>query len=57
VAIGFAVWGVGCWYWPGFNGIFFAADEVSLGDNRIIAAIFIVGAGILWFIRPPPKDS
>jgi hypothetical protein len=54
IAIGFVIGGLVSWYWPGFNGIFFSSSDISVGDGRIIGAVFIVGGAILWFIRPAP---
>jgi hypothetical protein len=42
-------------YSPGFNGIFFDPVKISVGEGRIIAAIFIVGAAVVWFM-PPAKE-
>ena len=56
VAVGFAVIGVLSYFWPGFNGVFFEPSDISLGESRIIAAIFLVGAAIVWFIREPPLN-
>ena len=39
------------WLAPGFNGFFFASSDVSDGDARIVGAIFVVGAAIVWFQR------
>lgn len=44
VAVLFAGIGVASWIWPTFNGILFEPSQVSVGEGRIIAAIFIVGA-------------
>lgn len=44
--------GLTSWVAPGFNGVFFEAAEVSAGDGRIVGAILIVGAAIVWFQRP-----
>jgi hypothetical protein len=55
IAIAFAVIGATSWYWPGFNGVFFSPTDISAGDGRIIAAIFLVGAAVVWFIRSPPQ--
>ncbi len=56
VAIGFAVTGVCSWWWPSFNGFFFAPSDISAGDGRIVGTILIVGAAILWFM-PRRKDD
>jgi hypothetical protein len=55
VAIGLAV--SGFYYWPPLPAIerlFRLEAQIGFGDGRIIGAIFIVGAAIIWFIRPPP---
>jgi hypothetical protein len=41
-AIVFAMAGVGSWFWP--------PSDASTGDGHIVAAIFLVGATILWFM-------
>jgi len=56
IAIGFAVAGTVSYFWPGFNGMLFEPSNISVGESRIIAAIFLVGAAIVWFIREPPKE-
>jgi len=58
LAIGFAIAGTMSWFWPGFNGAFFNPVQISIGESRIIAAILVVGAAILWFMptnRDPEK--
>jgi hypothetical protein len=47
-----AVFGFMNWNFPGSNGFFFAADTMSVGDGRIVGAIFMVGAAIVWFLPP-----
>jgi hypothetical protein len=55
VAIGMLIAGAGSWYWPGFNGVFSAPADITTGDGRIIGAILLVGAAILWFMPSPPS--
>ena len=39
------------WYAPQWNGAFFAPSlDVTSGDGRIAAAIFFVGALVLWYL-------
>ncbi|RUV93548.1 MULTISPECIES: DUF202 domain-containing protein [unclassified Mesorhizobium] len=51
IAIAFFGFGVVNWCWPGFDGWFFPAASVSVGDGRIVGAIFIVGAGVVWVLQ------
>jgi hypothetical protein len=51
VSGGLLMLGLLTWYDPGFNGFWMEASEVSDGDGKIAAAIFIVGAAIVWFQR------
>lgn len=51
IAGGLLVAGILSWYDPGFNGFWAEASNVSAGDGRIIGAIFIVGAAIVFFQR------
>ena len=55
VAVVFAVIGAATWYWPRFNGFLFQASDIRLGESRIVASIFLVGAAVLWFMRQPPN--
>ena len=48
-AIILAALGVSQWFFPQFNGMFFDSSNVSLGEGRIVASVFFVGALILWF--------
>ncbi|SDN27437.1 hypothetical protein SAMN05216196_1011 [Lutimaribacter pacificus] len=48
---GFAVLGLMSWYDPGFNGFWLDPSDVSDGDGRIVAAVFLVGAAIVFFQR------
>lgn len=50
IAIGLAVYSAVSWYAPGFGGVLFDEVEVSTGEGRIISAILLVGAAILWFM-------
>ena len=50
VATFLAAAGFTSWIAPGFNGAFFDAVQVSDGEGRIVGAIFIVGAAIVWFL-------
>ena len=52
IAAMFMIVGLCTWASPGFNGIFFAPSDVSVGDGRIIASILISAAAILWFMNP-----
>lgn len=56
VATGFAVAGILSWLWPGFDGFFSSTAEIGAGESRIIGSIFMVGAAVVWFIRPDPKS-
>jgi hypothetical protein len=49
VAVCFIVAGVTSWSYPAFNGFLFEAASVSAGEGRIVGAIFLVGAALLWF--------
>ena len=53
-----ALFVAGCysWYSPGYNGIFLDPVSVSPGEGRIIAAILVVGAAIVW-LMPSSKDG
>ena len=55
-AIGLFIMGISSYYDPGFSGIFHDHVQISAGDGRIMAAIYIVGAAIVWFM-PQPKDK
>lgn len=50
LAIGLFVAGGCSWFFPGFNGTFFAPSNIDLGTGRIVGAICIVGAAILWMV-------
>jgi hypothetical protein len=50
VAIGFAVYSTISWFAPEFSGVMFDDAAVSAGEGRIISAILLVGAAILWFM-------
>lgn len=50
IAIALAVIGAFSWHVPGFNGVFFAQAAVTAGDGQIVAAVFLVGAALLWFM-------
>jgi hypothetical protein len=56
VAIGFVIAGTGSWFWPQWNGFLFAPSNVSAGEGHIVGAIFLVGAAIVWFLRPSISD-
>lgn len=51
-ALGLLIAGLTSWYAPGFNGFWSAPSEVTDGEGRIVGAIFLVGALLLWFQRP-----
>jgi hypothetical protein len=51
VASALAVAGVVTWLFPGFNGYFFDASDVSAGEAQIAGAVLLSGAAIVWFIR------
>ena len=55
IAIGFVGAGMISWFLPGFNGYLFEPSVISAGDGRIVGAIFLVGAAIVWFVRPEDK--
>jgi hypothetical protein len=40
IAIGFVVAGAMNWFLPGFHGMFFEPSAISVGESRIIAALF-----------------
>jgi len=52
IAIGFMVAGFIAWYFPGFNGYFFAPSDVSDGEGLIAGSVLTVGAAVLWFMHP-----
>ncbi|TGS95266.1 hypothetical protein EN814_16315 [Mesorhizobium sp. M2D.F.Ca.ET.171.01.1.1] len=56
LAVGFAMAGFINWTWPGFNGFLFQPSNISLGDSRIIGAILMSAAGIIWFLDPSSKS-
>lgn len=56
-AILLAALGATQWFFPQFNGIFFDPSNVSLGEGRIVASIFFVGALILWFWKTGSDKS
>ena len=41
-------------YWPTYGKFFGAQPDFSVGEGRIVAAILLVGAAIVWFM-PQPK--
>jgi hypothetical protein len=43
----FLILGLLNWFWPNFPGGF-APASISAGEGRIVGAIFLVGAGIIW---------
>ncbi len=47
--------GIISYSWPGFNGLFSDAANITTGEGRIIAAIYITGGLLLWFL--PSKDK
>ena len=54
LAIVLAVAGAVCWLWPGvIGGLLFQTLPISARESVIIGALFVVGAAILWFVRPP----
>ncbi len=58
LAIGMLMAGIGQWYWPNWNGLFFEPSiGVTVGEGRIIAAILGVGAAILWFMPQTPEPK
>ena len=48
VSIVFVVCGLLSWLWPNFNGILFEPSIVSVGEGRIVGALFLVGAAIIY---------
>lgn len=57
LASGFAIAGLISWFAPGFNGYFATPSTVSAGEGHILGAIFLVGAGIIWFLHQGPKNG
>ena len=54
LAILFVVAGGVSWFWPGtIAGLLFQTVTVTAREGRIVGAIFMVGAAILWFVRAP----
>ena len=49
VASGFLGAGLMSWIAPEFSGFFFDSTDVTTGEGRIIGAIFLVGAALVWF--------
>jgi drug/metabolite transporter (DMT)-like permease len=47
----FGFLGLVSYIWPVFHGFFSDNSDMSIGDTRIIGAIFIVGAGIIWCMK------
>ena len=48
--------GVLSYYFPHFNGLFSAPSlDVTSGDARIVSAIYIVGALLLWYLPSENK--
>jgi hypothetical protein len=49
----------GClsWYSPGFSGALFEPVSMSAGEGRIVGAIFIVGAAVVWFMPQSKGDT
>lgn len=45
--------GLQSWNFPGWNGFFVAASDVSVGDGRIIGAIFFAVALVLFGMVSP----
>jgi hypothetical protein len=56
IAIGFVVAGAMNWFLPGFNGMFFEPSAISVGESRIIAALFLIGGAILWYLPRNDPD-
>jgi hypothetical protein len=52
LAIGLIVAAAFQWFFPGWNGVYFDASNVTAGEARIIAAIFFVGGLLLWYLVP-----
>lgn len=52
IAAVFAASGAGHWYSPGFNGIWFAPATMTLAESRLVGAVMLVGAAILFFMNP-----
>lgn len=43
--------GIGNYYWPGWNWFFADSVAMSASDGRITAAIYFVGAAVIWYMR------
>jgi len=56
VAAVLLIMGCSSWFAPGFSGIFFDPVNVSAGEGRIMAAVYLVGAAIVWFM-PQAKNN
>ena len=54
----FAVVGVGSYMFPTFRGLIFDSGtaDMSVGETRIIGAIFMVGAAIVWCLPNRQKN-
>jgi hypothetical protein len=42
------------WFFPSWNGLFVDPSGISLGEGRIVSAIFLVGGLILFYL---PKQN
>jgi hypothetical protein len=57
LGIGLIIGGIGSWYFPQFQGVFFEPANVTTGEGRIIAAILFVGGLLLYFLSPKPSKK
>lgn len=48
-AVLFGLLGMAEIFAPGWNGLLAQASQVTPGESRIIASVYFVGAGLLWF--------
>ena len=53
------VFALGTWYFPRWNGFLFEpSTDITIGDGRIMATIFLVGGLLLWYLpQEVQKDS
>jgi hypothetical protein len=50
IAGAFAGVGIASYYWPSFAGMLVADVAVTAGEGRIAAAVYFLGAAVLWFM-------
>ena len=49
VGLGLIAGGISSWFFPQWQGLFWAPADVTTGEGRIIGAILIVGGCLLYF--------